>query len=47
MKNIIVQENFRLIMVPTDDKESNSIDNVVNPVPEAGAQSVQNPMNRR
>ena len=47
MKNIIVQENFRLIMVPMDDKESNSIDNVANPAPEADTQSVQNPMNRR
>ena len=34
-------------MVPMDDKESNSIDNVANPAPEADTQSVQNPMNRR
>jgi hypothetical protein len=47
MKNIIVQENFRIIMVPMDDKESNSIDNLANPAPEADIQSIQNPMNRR
>jgi hypothetical protein len=47
LKNIIIQENFQLIMVPTDDKKTNSIDNVANPVPEADTQSVQNPMRRR
>lgn len=47
MKNIIVQENFQLIMVPMDDKKVNSIDNVANPVPEAESQEVANPMRKR
>ena len=36
MKNIILQENFKLIMMPMDDKTPNSIDNITNPPPEEG-----------
>jgi hypothetical protein len=45
IKNIIVQENFQLIMVPIDDKKPNSIDNIANPSPEEV--DIENPMRRR
>ena len=44
MKNMIVQENFQLIMIPIEDKKANSIDNITNPAPEQD--EAQNPMRR-
>ena len=31
MKNIVVQDNFNMVMVPIDDKNPNSIDNITKP----------------
>ena len=31
MKNIVIQENFNMVMVPIDDKQPNSIDNITKP----------------
>lgn len=47
MKNIVVQDNFQMVMVPVDDKQPNSIDNITNPAPEAESGNVDNPMRRR
>lgn len=47
MKNMVVQENFQMIMIPVDDKQPNSIDNITNPTPEAEVGNVNNPMRRR
>jgi len=44
MKSMIVKENFSLIMVPIDDKKSNSMDNIANPSPEEG--QTENPMRK-
>jgi hypothetical protein len=44
MKKIVVSENFQLVMVPMDDKTSNSIDNIANPSPEQ--EGIANPMRR-
>lgn len=40
IKNIIVKENFNLIMVPIDDKKPDNIDNVTRPAPEENSNSI-------
>lgn len=45
IKNKIINENVRFILIPLDDKKPNSIDNLTTPTPEE--EQVQNPLARR